>query len=305
MFALKDISLSVEKGEVLTLMGPSGSGKTSLLRNICGLDFPDSGEVLVNGRNITTIAASRRNIGMIFQDLAIFPHMKVYDNIAYGLRNLRLGEKEVRDRVNDLADMLGISELLNRFPGEISGGQRQRVALGRSVAPSPDLLLLDEPLSSLDIQVRMSLRSEIREFASKAGLTMIYVTHDHAEGLYMADRAAIIFRGILGEIKKPSDLFLHPSNDEIAKFFGYNVITLGGERIAFFPSEFTIDSVSPDVSGTIESIGFEGEYYRIHMSSENFEKIQLKVSMEEMTDSIRKGNRIGIKLTRPEVIEIR
>ena len=302
MFALRDISLTLEKGEVLTLMGPSGSGKTSLLRNICGLDIPDSGHVLVNGRDVTGMPTSRRNIGMIFQDLAIFPHMRVYDNIAYGLRNLRLVEKEVRERVSDLSDMLGISDLLNRFPGEISGGQRQRVALARSVAPSPDLLLLDEPLSSLDIQLRTSLRSEIKEFASRTGLTMIYVTHDHAEGLYMAERAGLIFRGKLGRISRPSDLFLHPSSVEVAEFFGYNVITLGGELTAFFPSEIAFDSTSPDVSGVIESVGFEGEYYRLHLSTENAEKVQIKVRMEDMSEGIGKGKRIGIKIRRPEVI---
>ncbi|HKJ96336.1 MAG TPA: ABC transporter ATP-binding protein, partial [Thermoplasmataceae archaeon] len=170
-FKLYNISLELERGETLTLMGPSGSGKTSLLRNVCGLDIPDSGRITVGGRDITYLPTTKRNIGLIFQDLAIFPHMKVYDNIAYGLRAKNVHERDIEERVEELSGMLGIKSLLERFPGQISGGQRQRVALARSVAPSPSVLLLDEPMSSLDMQLRSSVRSEIKSFAKKMELT--------------------------------------------------------------------------------------------------------------------------------------
>lgn len=301
-FTLNNVSIDLEKGEVLTLMGPSGSGKTSLLRNICGLDTPDSGKILIEGRDLTHLPVAGRNIGMIFQDLAIFPHMTVYDNIAYGLRNIRMGEDEVENRVTELSSMLGISQLLDSRPGEISGGQRQRVALARSVAPSPSLLLLDEPLSSLDVQLRTSVRSEIREFARKIGMTMIYVTHDHAEGLFMADKAGIIFNGALGEIKSPSELFLHPMSENVARFFGYNIISVENEKVAFFPSDFVIDSSTPEISGKIGSIGFEGEYFRIHFSMNNGDSAQLKMHPADLPERIRIGDTLQIRLTRPEKV---
>lgn len=302
-FALNDISLSMEQGEIFTLMGPSGSGKSSLLRNICGLDMPDSGNISVDGRDITTVPTARRNIGMIFQDLAIFPHMTVYDNIAYGLRTQRENHRRIEERVMELASLLKISDLLDRFPGGISGGQRQRVALARSVAPSPSMLLLDEPLSSLDMQLRGLVRSEIKSFSKKLGLSMIYVTHDHGEGLYMADRAGLIFDGTLVRTSDPEDLFNTPIDEESARFFGYNVINFEDSKVAFYPTEVEIVNENPDLSGVVESTGFEGEYFRTYVKLDNADPVQLKLFHDSIYSEMRPGDRVGIRLKKRITLE--
>ena len=299
-FKLYNISLELERGETLTLMGPSGSGKTSLLRNVCGLDIPDSGRITVGGRDITYLPTTKRNIGLIFQDLAIFPHMKVYDNIAYGLRAKNVHERDIEERVEELSGMLGIKSLLERFPGQISGGQRQRVALARSVAPSPSVLLLDEPMSSLDMQLRSSVRSEIKSFAKKMELTMIYVTHDHNEGLYMADKTGIMYDGSIERIAPPQDLFTHPGTERTAKFFGYNVVTADGRKVAFYPSDFKVAAEGPEMSGKIVSIGFEGEHDRAHVMMDSGDLVQLEFPPGKYIGKLAPGDRIGITITRTE-----
>ncbi len=302
-FSLRDVSVTMEKGEIFTLMGPSGSGKSSFLRNVCGLDTPDSGRIIVDGRDITGLPTVRRNVGLIFQDLAIFPHMNVYDNIAFGLRAQRKNPAETDERVQELAAMLGISDLLDRYPGQISGGQRQRIALARSVAPSPPLLLLDEPLSSLDMQLRSQVRSDIKSFARKIGLSMIYVTHDHSEGLYMADQVGLIFNGEISRVSSPEDIFRSPGSERAARFFGYNVASVGGRRIAFHPSELEIEGKSPDIVGKVISAGFEGEAIRLYISMEDGVPIQLKVPPGTPVGEVSPGDSIGIRIRRKVEIE--
>ncbi len=300
-FSLTDISLSLEKGEIYTLMGPSGSGKTSLLRNISGLDRPDNGKVIVDGVDVTDMPTSKRGIGLIFQDLALFPHMTVFDNIAYGLVARRQEGREISRRVNVLASKLRIEGLLERYPSQVSGGQRQRVALARSVAATPSLLLLDEPLSSLDQQLRADVRSEIKAFARELGLTMIYVTHDHHEGLYMADTAGAIFDGRIEKSGRPEELFTHPGTERMAMFFGYNVISAGKRRSAFFPSDFEFSAKPADLVGTVASAGFEGEFCRIHVLTDSGEKVQLTTS--EMERMPKTGERVNIRLKRVEELD--
>ena len=300
-FSLTDISLSLEKGEIYTLMGPSGSGKTSLLRNISGLDRPDNGKVIVDGVDVTDMPTSKRGIGLIFQDLALFPHMTVFDNIAYGLVARRQEGREISRRVNVLASKLRIEGLLERYPSQVSGGQRQRVALARSVAATSSLLLLDEPLSSLDQQLRADVRSEIKAFARELGLTMIYVTHDHHEGLYMADTAGAIFDGRIEKSGRPEELFTHPGTERMAMFFGYNVISAGKRRSAFFPSDFEFSAKPADLVGTVASAGFEGEFCRIHVLTDSGEKVQLTTS--EMERMPKTGERVNIRLKRVEELD--
>ncbi len=297
-FSLKDISLRLEKGEIYTLMGPSGSGKTSLLRNISGLDTPEDGKVIVDGVDVTDLPTSKRSVGMIFQDLALFPHMTVYDNIAYGLQARREEGQEISRRVNELASKLRIEGLLKRYPSQVSGGQRQRVALARSVAAVPSLLLLDEPLSSLDQQLRADVRSEIKSFARELELTMIYVTHDHHEGLYMADTAGAIFDGRIEKSARPEELFTHPGTEKMAVFFGYNVISGGKHRIAFFPSDFEFSAKRADLGGTVTSAGFEGEFYRIHVLTDSGEKVQLTTPEKEWMP--KTGEHVNLRLKRVE-----
>ncbi len=284
-------------------MGPSGSGKTSLLRLICGLDFPDSGEIIIDGKNVTGLHAKMRNVGMIFQDLAIFPHMRVYDNIAYGLRAQRENEGIVRKRVMELAELLRIDHLLQNYPGQISGGERQRVALARSVAPSPSLLLLDEPMSSLDTQLRENVRSEIKAFAKRVGLTMIYITHDHREGFYMADRAGLIFDGRLGITGAPDEIFSHPESTVAARFLGYNVIRMDGEETAFYPTDFEFTENNSSIWGTVKTVGFEGELFRLHVQLDSGETIQLWQPPSDSAWKKEVGSRLGFRLRRKVVIK--
>ncbi len=298
-FELKDVSFSLERGEIYTLMGPSGSGKTSLLRNICGLDKPDCGRIVVDGRDVTSVTTTKRGIGLIFQDLALFPHMRVYDNIAFGLRATRRPEGEIRTRVMELSELLKIEGMLQRYPSEVSGGQRQRVALARSVASSPSLLLLDEPLSSLDQQLRADVRSELKSFARELGLTMVYVTHDHHEGLYMADRAGAIFDGRLEKDGSPAELFSHPANEKIARFFGYNVVTVGGKKVAFYPSDFEFTAGSAGFPCTVRSVGFEGEFFRAHVQTERGENVQLTVPLRE-GEYLEAGDKVRVAIRRME-----
>lgn len=256
----------MDKGEIFTLMGPSGSGKTSLLRCISGLERPDSGDVRIEGRSMNGLDASKRGIGMVFQDLALFPHMTVRQNIGFGLRG-RVSAEEMERRVSSLSKTLGIEQLLDRYPSAISGGQRQRVALARTVAPSPKLMLFDEPLSSLDEQLRAGVRSFMKSFVKDMGLTAIYVTHDHREGLFMADRAGIIYGGQIIAQGKPEELFLNPPSELVAQFFGYNVLHMDGHTVAFLPGEFEL-SKDGSINATVISSGFEGEQQRVYARDE-------------------------------------
>ncbi len=297
-FTLGDINMGVNRGEIFTLMGPSGSGKTSLLRNISGLDYPDSGEIIVSDRNVTGLPVDRRNIGLIFQDLALFPHMSAYDNIAYGLRSRRMNEKKVSEKVEEIASLLRIEHTLDRLPSRISGGERQRVALARSIVLSPDLLLMDEPMSSLDPELRSEVRGEIKSISRNLGLTIIYVTHDIQEGLYLGDTVGIIFRGKLMKIDSPENMFMNPQSEEIARFFGYNIIDLQGKKMGVHPSDLEISEVHTGFNGTVETIGFEGENYRVNVKYEDDQILQVLAKYSEEKRSIKPGDRISLEMKR-------
>ncbi len=297
-FRLNDISFDIDKGQTLTLMGPSGSGKTSLLRNLSGLDVPDSGSIKVDGREVASLPPQKRGVGMIFQDLALFPHMTVYDNIAYGLRSLKEDERKIRDRIEDIAEVLQIGDLMERYPSYISGGQRQRVALARSVLPGPDLLLLDEPMSSLDTPLRSTVRAEMKMFAKEMGLTMVYVTHDHHEGFYMADLAGVIFEGTLLRIDDPERLFSDPKEGRIASFLGYNVLTHKGRSIGVYPGDIDLVERDGEKSGVIRSAGYEGDLLRITVAGEDGKAIQVWLPPGKMELQQYVGRKVQMKFTR-------
>lgn len=297
-FSLNNISFDLEKGEILTLLGRSGSGKTSLLRNISGLDAPDSGTIILEGRELGNLPVQKRKIGMIFQDLALFPNMTVYDNIAYGLRTVKKDERSIKRRVEELSEVLKISEILMKYPERISGGEKQRVALARSVAPDPSLLLLDEPLSSLDIPLRASVRADIKRFARNTGITMIYVTHDHGEGFYMADKVSIINNGKLGEIQEPKYLFNHPGNVENALFLGYNVLFLNDEKVAVYPKDIVFNEESPDIHARLISYGFEGGSIRYTMETEDNTIINVLTASDDQVNKLQIGDSAGLKINR-------
>ena len=224
VIALDDISLTIANGEFLALLGPSGSGKTTLLRALAGLEFTDSGDIIVNGRSMAGVPARRRGVGFVFQHYALFRHMTVARNVAFGLevapRGRRPPASEIRAHVQELLDLMEIGDLGARYPEQISGGQRQRVALARALAVRPSLLLLDEPFGALDAQVRKSLRVWLRQMHDRLGLTSIFVTHDQAEAMEMADRVAVLHAGRMVQVSTPAELYARPANAFVRDFLG-------------------------------------------------------------------------------------
>ena len=220
--ALRDVTLTLEDGEVLALVGPSGSGKTTLLRLVAGFESPDAGSVALHGRTIAGagewVPPEERHLGMVFQDYALFPHMTVLQNVAFGLKGR---PKKAREhRAGDMLDMVSLSGMGSRYPYELSGGEQQRVALARSLAAEPRALLLDEPFSNLDPQLRAGLRSEVRSILRSSGVSAIYVTHDQEEALFMGDRVAVLNSGTLEQVGSPEEMFHHPRSRFVAGFLG-------------------------------------------------------------------------------------
>ncbi|MEL5878854.1 sulfate/molybdate ABC transporter ATP-binding protein [Cereibacter sphaeroides] len=224
---LRGIDLEVRKGELIALLGPSGSGKTTLLKIIAGLDWPDAGGLAVNGQDWLARKAQERRTGFVFQHYALFPHMKVADNVAFGLtvlpRAQRPSAAKIRARVEELLHFLQIAQLADRYPGELSGGQRQRVALGRALAIDPEILLLDEPFGALDAQVRRDLRRWLREVHDATGTTTIFVTHDQEEAFELADRVVIMGAGRIEQIGHADEIYDHPATPFVARFLGLTV----------------------------------------------------------------------------------
>ena len=218
--ALRDLSLDVRDGEFLALLGPSGSGKTTLLKCIAGLEEPSAGEILIGERNVTQLAPAARDVALVFQHYALYPHLTVRANIAFGLEVRRVPAAEVTRRVQETATRLGIATLLDRRPGELSGGERQRVALGRAVVREPQVFLFDEPLSSLDPPLRSELRAEVLALHATLGATMIYVTQDQREAMTMGQRIAVLHQGQLRQVGTPAEVYERPADVFVARFVG-------------------------------------------------------------------------------------
>lgn len=218
--ALRDISLDVEEGQFVCFLGPSGCGKTTLLRAIAGLDIQTIGSVEQDGKDVSTLAPSERDFGIVFQSYALFPNLSVERNIAYGLENLSQGKEQISARVKELLQMIGLHDQGVKYPAQLSGGQQQRVALARALAISPGLLLLDEPLSALDAQVRVKLRQEIKSLQHQLGVTTIMVTHDQEEALTMADKIVVINNGVIEQVGAPEEIYGNPATRFVAGFIG-------------------------------------------------------------------------------------
>jgi len=217
---LRNISLAIEPGEFFALLGPSGSGKSTMLRVIAGFAQPQSGRVLIDGRDISAVPPWKRDIGMVFQNYALWPHMTVHDNVAFGLEERKLPRDAVRRKVAAALDLVGLTELAARRPSQLSGGQQQRVALARTIAIEPKVLLLDEPLSNLDAKLRVHMRAELLALQRKLGVTTIFVTHDQEEALSISDRVAVLDAGVIQQVGTPVELFDLPANRFIANFVG-------------------------------------------------------------------------------------
>ncbi|RBI64494.1 ABC transporter ATP-binding protein [halophilic archaeon] len=220
---IDDLSLSVRDGEILTLLGPSGCGKTTTLRLVAGLERPDGGEVVLNGSavagNGSFVAPERRGIGVVFQEFALFPHLTAEENVAFGLTDVSDAERE--RRVDEMFDLVGLHSHRDSYPDELSGGQQQRVALARSLAPEPDILLLDEPFSNLDVDLRVEMREEVRRILKEAGVTAVSVTHDQEEAMSISDRVAVMNGGEIEQVGAPERVFQHPESRFVASFLGH------------------------------------------------------------------------------------
>jgi len=217
---LKGVNLSVKKGEFVALLGSSGCGKTTLLRAIAGFNMPSGGAIRLNGKDVTTLPPDKRGMALVFQSYALWPHMTVAQNMGYGLRIRGVAKETIKQKVDDVARLLGLDALLERKPAALSGGQRQRVALGRALAIQPDILLLDEPLSNLDARIRLSIRHEISALQRRLGITAVHVTHDREEAMVMADRIVILNNGEIAQAGAPEEVYNHPASDFVAAFMG-------------------------------------------------------------------------------------
>ena len=230
---LNGVDLEIEKGEFITLLGSSGCGKTTTLRIIAGLEEADSGQVLLEGRDITGLEPYKRSVNTVFQNYALFPHMSVADNIGYGLRVRKIPKSAVAGRVEEMLKLVQLEGFERRMPDQLSGGQRQRVAIARSVVNEPKVLLLDEPLGALDLKLRRQMQLELKRLQKRLGITFIYITHDQEEAINMSDRIAVMNRGILEQIGTPDEIYYHPRTSYVASFVGNaNILYEGGTACA-------------------------------------------------------------------------
>lgn len=277
--AVNDANLVIQEREFLVLVGPSGCGKTTLLRTIAGLGMADSGRITIGGRDVTYLPPRQRNISMVFQSYAIFPHMTVRDNIGFGLKMNGVDATETSRRVNDAAELLHIEELLDRRPSDMSGGQRQRVAVARALAMQAEVLLMDEPLSNLDALLRLEMRAELKKLLAEVEATTVYVTHDQIEALSMGDRVAVMKDGVIQQVADPSTVYDQPANQFVGSFIGNPPMNFvdgvidrsGGDgAVAVNVGEVSL-SPEPAVGETISSIS--GDRVIVGIRAENMEAL--------------------------------
>lgn len=244
---LEGLNLEIEEGELVSLLGPSGCGKTTTLRVVAGFIEPVSGEFVLDGENLTHVPVHKRNFGLVFQSYALFPHLTVYDNVAFGLKVKKMNKDEINKKVMDILEVCDLKGFEKRFPAELSGGQRQRVALARALVVEPKLLLLDEPLSNLDAKLRINMRVEIKRLQSKLGITTLFVTHDQEECFSISDKVAVMNGGVIEQYDTPENIYSTPKTEFVARFIGFeNFLDLKHEQGNIYTakdgSQFTVDN---------------------------------------------------------------
>jgi len=307
--AVQDFSVRVADGEFLVLVGPSGCGKSTALRMLAGLEEVTEGRILIGDRAVNNLAPGARDIAMVFQSYALYPHMTVYDNLAFGLRNKRMPKAEVDRRVRRAAEILDLGKLLKRKPKQLSGGQRQRVALGRAIVREPAAFLMDEPLSNLDAQLRVATRAEILKLQRDLGTTTIYVTHDQVEAMTMGDRIAVMRDGLLQQIGSPEELYTNPQNVFVAGFIGSpamnlvpsEVVDSGSGRIAGFrPEHVQLGAGRGDAltfTATVEVVEYLGDEQLLHATRKDT-PLQAKIPVEVR---VRPGNEVTLSIPRDKL----
>ena len=281
--AVHETSLSIEEGEFMVFVGPSGCGKSTLLRMVAGLEDITEGEITLDGNLINEVDPSERDIAMVFQNYALYPHMNVYNNLAYGLKNRGIDKKDIEQKVNEAAKLLQISDYLERKPSMLSGGQRQRVAMGRAIVRNPKIFLFDEPLSNLDAKLRIQMRLEIKKLQQKVGVTSIFVTHDQTEAMTLADKLAVINNGVIEQLATPIEIYNNPKSLFVAGFIGspqMNFIDGELRNNTLSAEGFEIKNVKSDFNGDI-TLGIRPE----HLSQSDNGLINLNVDLVEQLGS--------------------
>jgi sulfate transport system ATP-binding protein len=306
--ALQDVSLRIESGELVALLGPSGSGKTTLLRIIAGLDVPDSGIVRLNDEDATNSTARERQVGFVFQHYALFRHLTVFENVAFGLRlrpkTTRPPENDIRDRVKKLLELIQLDWLGDRYPNQLSGGQRQRVALARALAVEPRVLLLDEPFGALDAKVRKELRRWLRRLHDELHIASVFVTHDQEEALEVSDRVAIMNRGQIEQVGSPAEVYDNPANAFVYQFLGdvnlFHERTESRSKAYVRPHELEVAAHSENARGavvaTIRYIGSAGPVVRLELQREDSgSSLDAEISRERYRElGLRVGDKVDV-----------
>ena len=327
--AVDNISLDIQDGELVTLLGPSGCGKTTTLRMISGFEYPTSGDIFFGEKNVANIPPNKRNISMVFQSYALFPHMSVAENIAYGLQVKKLSREEVHQRTYKVIEMMQLNGMENRFPNQLSGGQQQRVALARAIVIEPQVLLFDEPLSNLDAKLRVTMREELRDLQQRLKITSLYVTHDQAEAMAVADKIVIMRAGIIEQCGTPQEVYEYPNNQFVANFIGhanfidgkviswdnngaeaevlgkvyqflfpgYNKLPVNSECvITFHPESATITDNKEGIPGKVIKATYYGSEMDYEILLKDNSKIAVKISNPQNTKRYAVGDEVALEL---------
>ena len=326
---LKGLDLKVEKGELVSLLGPSGCGKSTTLRVVAGFIDPQGGTFTLDGEDMTRVAVHKRNFGLVFQSYALFPHLSVYDNVAFGLRTRKMDKETIDKKVKDILEVCGLTELAQRFPKQMSGGQRQRVALARALVIEPKLLLLDEPLSNLDAKLRLSMRVEIKRLQKKLGITTLFVTHDQEECFSISDKVAVMNNGVIEQFDTPENIYRRPATEFVARFIGFeNFLEMERDGVHVYRvpdgSRFEVDmdceeeafagTIRPDdirlagqgqqenvLTGAVGVRTFLGKSYQYEV---NTAAGVLKVNMDT-SNLFREGQEIRLYLPKDKLVLVR
>lgn len=313
--AVQDVSFEIEKGHLIGLLGPSGGGKTSILRMLAGLETPTSGDILFHGKRVNDLPPQERGIGFVFQNYALFKHMTVYDNIAFGLKVKKQSKEQIRERVSTLVELTGLKGFEHRYVHQLSGGQRQRVAFARALAPEPQLLLLDEPFAAIDAKIRTELRTWLKEMIERVGITSIFVTHDQDEAIEVADEIMIIGKGKLEQKGTPWEIYKNPETPFVASFIGESTIVedikvLKGFDAAFSypgtkalirpeyieigkPGEIRLQSAT--VNATVKALHFRGSEWMVELLVDNVKLITYRSLEKEV---LQPGEQVSVLVHR-------
>jgi sulfate transport system ATP-binding protein len=300
--ALDNVSVEVPGGSLVALLGPSGSGKSTLLRVIAGLERPDTGTVLLDGADVTSIPTQRRGVGFVFQHYAAFKHMNVRENIAFGLKLRRMPKREVRARVDELLELVQLVGLAERYPAQLSGGQRQRMVLARALAVRPKVLLLDEPFGALDARVRAELRAWLRRLHDEMHVTSVFVTHDQEEAMELADRIVLMNHGRIEQVGDPRDLYERPANDFVMRFVG-PVTSFGDSLLRPHDLEVRLDPAASSSEAMIERLVHLGFEVRAELMLDDGQRVTAQLSREEATAlDLEQGQIVYVRPERRQVL---